>query len=98
MYVRSNYNRSNYVLLISRCFRGGFDAVGGVPACGPAPGGGPAAGQERPALHLRRHRQREDAYHAGRPPGRKIYFTEEQCSGSMTFWCGSGSGSADPGL
>ncbi len=61
---------------LSRCFRGGFYAVGGIPAGGPAPGGGPAAGQERPALHLRRHRQREDAHHAGRPPGRKIYYTE----------------------
>ncbi len=28
---------------------------------------------------------------------KKIY-TKNQCSGSMTFWCGSGSGSADPCL
>jgi len=26
------------------------------------------------------------------------YYSLFQCSGSMTFWCGSGSGSADPYL
>jgi hypothetical protein len=35
----------------------------------------------------------------GRFPAEQIYDVSErkmQCSGSMTFWCGSGSGSADP--
>ncbi len=28
----------------------------------------------------------------------EVLSTAKQCSGSMTFWCGSGSGSADPCL
>jgi len=66
--------RKNLILLIPRCLRRGFHTVRGVPASGPAPGGGSSVGEERPALHLRRDRQREDAHHAGRPPGGETVF------------------------
>jgi hypothetical protein len=80
--------------IIFRETKGYFNYVEGVLAEGR---------RRQPPTRLRRRPEDGVGEEEGEGPPRHLpfryrYLSFSQCSGSMTFWCGSGSGSTDPGF